>query len=690
MALPRVDETIASSPRANLPELTDETRRIVARAEARHLALQADNQVLRGRYEEVMRWVNPPWDDFTKRPDPRVDEASAERDGEAKIHVDHTNQTVDRWAVLTAGAPFIFRVQPPFVPPPVPDPNDMEKTMADRKLYDIDRAMAQDLSTRMENQTQLWIERNDMDRLMLWTCWAKEAFGKAVVRTGWDAEDGMPFAELMENPSTCFYGYSKRYGRRKLAWMAVVEEIDATEANRRYGLGMPLDSNGALDVATWVGTMDRGDMDSRPEQQATTNRWVTVMEYHELVHGRKVGEWNADIGEMVINTHGTEALYCLIVGGRVVELNYYPWKKLPFHVFENQHIPTYMHGKSVAETEIPINEALDDLLSRQHEVVEFESGPRYIGLNMDSGGDEIDVPRPFELLPLKTGEDLRQLDTKVDFFPSELHSNQLYEGGHRSTGLTPIAWGMSPNAQTSGRAMSAEWRAVELPLTGRLLNMGPEVKAMMECWWDYAEAYDPKMEKLATYRGMESPMTSYRRFKVLWVPLDIRDKTEKTLDIIQRLQANILDPETAIEESGYENSDEIMAKVKAYLVDPIYNPLRYQQYLTLQQLALQIEAQQLQNAQMRAQAGAAAGGPSPDALAAQGVNAAGQAAQGPGGPVTEGNNQPGGQPGGGGAGGIPIDPSIMMQTPMAGGVGNRIIVQPGGGGPEPTAGSQPQ
>lgn len=676
MTIPRLDETVVSPPRLGLPELTDEHRAIVARAEARRLALMGDNQLLRTRYEEVMRWVNPPWDPVSRRADPRIEEATSERGGVSKLHVDLTNPTVDRWAVLEAGAPFVFRVQPPYVAAPIEDPDHPDEALVDRKLYNINRAIAQDLSTRMEAKTQEWIEANNLDRMMLWTAWAKEAFGKGIVRTGWDAEAGIPTAELMENPSTVYYGWSRRYGRRKLSWVSVVEEVGASEAARRFGLDMPFDDTGALDVATWTGALDQGDMDQRPEQAATNQRYVTVMEYHELV----------------TRDGATKAMYALIVAGRVVQGPiYYPWKNLPFHIFENQHIPTYMHGKSVAEAQIPVNAAIDDLLSRQHEVVEFESGPRYVGLNMANSGDEVDVPGPFELLPLREGEDIRQLDTRIDFFPSELHSNQLYEATHRGTGLTPIAWGMSPNAQTSGRALSAEWRAVELPLAGRLINMGPEVKAMMECWWDYAEAYGEHYRKLASTEIDGLKISDYRRFKIIWAPLDIRDKTERTLDIIQRLNANLVDPETAIEECGYENGDEIMARIKAYLVDPVYNPLRYQQYLTLQQLELTIRQTQLQVDQMEQAAaqqqtgGAAPGGPagpSPDQLNAQGANAAGQAAQGPAGPVTEANNQQGG--------GLPIDTSILSQTPLQGGIGNRAIVALGGkGAPVPTGGNTP-
>jgi len=688
MAIPRLDETVVSPPRLGLPELTPETRAIVARAEARRLALQADNQLLRARYEEVMRWINPPWDPISRRVDPRIEQASSARDGVSKIHVDLTNQAVDRWAVLQTGAPFVFRVEPPYVQSPIDNPDKPDETLANRKVYNINREIAQQLSSQMESKTSEWVAANDLDRTMLWTAWAKEAFGKAVVRTGWDVEANIPTAELMENPSTVSYGWSRRYGRRKLSWVSVIEEVDAAEANRRFGLGMPLDDNGALNMGEWVGYLEQGEMDQRVEQQASVQRYVTIIEYHELVQVEGV----------------TKAMYALIVGGRVVEgPHYYPWKKLPFHVFENQHVPTYMHGKSLAEAEISLNAGIDDLLSRQHEVVEFESGPRYVGINMGNSGDDYDVPGPFELLPLREGEDIRQLDTRIDFFPSQLHSDQLYEATHRGTGLTPIAWGMSPNAQTSGRALSSEWAAVEIPLTGRLMNMGPEVKAMMECWWDYAETYDTSMRLLSKATIGDSSITSYRRFKIIWIPLDIRDKTEKTLDIIQRMQAYILDPETAIEESGYENVDEIMARIKAYMVDPVYSPLRYQQYLTLQQLELSIRQQQLQVAALEAQAQQSSsgqpGGGAPSAipvgqlaageLAAQGVNAAGVAAQGPAGPVTEGNNQAGTIPGGGGAG-IPVDASILSQTPLEGGVGNRAIVPvAGAGGPVPTKGNTP-
>ena len=109
---------LASPP--GLGSMTDEEREIVRRAESRRLALMGDQQQLRARFEEVMRWVNPPWDPVSRRVDPRPEAATASRDGVNIFHVDQVGQVVTRWAALQAAAAPIFRCKPPPTPPPVP------------------------------------------------------------------------------------------------------------------------------------------------------------------------------------------------------------------------------------------------------------------------------------------------------------------------------------------------------------------------------------------------------------------------------------------------------------------------------------------------------------------------------------------------------------------------------------------
>lgn len=659
-----------------LAGVTPEDREVLARIEARHIALMGDNAQLRLRYEEVLRWANPPWDPVSRRLDPRPDMASMERSGRSKVHVDLVGQALDRWAVLEVGARPEPRIVPKYVPPPDPSEKDPTKIIENRQLYDIDRAIEQSRSSQMENVTTEWMDEIAFHRTMLWMAWAKNAFGKAIVRDGWDEIDGLPTCELLENPSQCYYGWSKRYGRRTLNWFMVVDQMSPEEANFRYGLGIPLDSLGFVDQARWTGVMDdSGEIDGRPEQNESVQRNVYVQEYWELHRGGHDDKPDEQV------------MAIFAVAGRIVEKRWMPWRRLPFHVFEDAHVVTYQHGRSMAERLIPINAAYDDMLDRQGEVIEFESGPRYKGLNMANSGDEVDMPAPFELLPLREGEDIQQIDTRVDFFPTQVHAEELREAKYHSTGLTPIAWGMSPNAQTSGRALSAEWRAVELPLHGKLINITPEIRDIWINWWDYAEDAKPEYAKIAD---------GWRRFQVVWEPLDIRDSTERTLDVIQRLNANIIDPELAMELTGISNTDEVMARIRSYLLDPVYNPLRYQQYLILQQLEIQIRQAALELAMQEQQMGMAPsesppGGPAGTAgvagTIAQGQNAAGQAAQGPAGPVTEAQNQPGQSPAGGG---LPVDTSILARTPMENGMGNQAVIPLEGGGPAPTGGNVPQ
>ena len=641
---------------------SEEERELVHRVESRRLALSGDQAMFRLRCEEVMRWINPPWDSVSRRVDPRPSGATAERGGISKMHTDLTSQAVIRWTALQAGGAMQIRVVPKHVAPPIRSDNP-DEDLKERNRFDIDRAIAQEQTSQMEDQIAAWSEANNLTRAVMWAIWSKEAFGKGILRSGWDPDDDQPTVEVMENPSQVYYGWTKRYGKRKLAWASIVEQISPFEANRRFNLNIPIDQvTGYANFSSWTARLDDSEIDQRSEQINALDQYVNAIESWELV---KEG-----------------AKYCYIVGNRIVDgPTVYPWERLPFHVLEN-HVLTYQHGKSTAETVIPINASYDDMMDRQNEVIAFESGPRYVGMGFGDSNAGVDIPAPGQMLPLSDGKEIRQLDTRVDFFPSQLHANELRESTYKGTGLTPIAWGMSPNAQTSGRAMSAEWRAVELPLAVKLIDIGPEIKELLQSWWDYAETYDDNAHKIAK---------GWRRIRVIWKPLDIRDRTEIIMEISTRLNLGLIDPETALEELGTENGDEVLARVRSYWLDPVWNPLRYSQILTLQQLELNIKQQSLQLAmqqqqaqQQGVQAGGGAATPGSSMPGSQGLQDRGAVAtQGPAEPPPAGGgapapgaagpaqNQPGQTPG---AGGMPAQSQLLLRGPMQGGMGSQTVV----------------
>lgn len=678
---------------------TPEERKIVKRVEGRRLSLSGDQAQQRLRMEEIMRWINPVFDPVANTIAPHPEMATAERQGKPVLHADWTGQGVIRWTALIGGEPPIFRVEPPHVGTPLPSDN-ADQDLANKKRYEIDRLIADDKAGQMESQTAIWSEAANLERVLLWGVFSFVAFGKGVIRSTWNPEDNQPTAEVMENPSQVYCGWSKRWGKRKLSWVSVIEEIAPEEANRRFGLSIPINEvTGAVDWGTWLGHMDEGEFDIRPEQAQAQNRYVHAIEAWEYtvdpadqaVYNDALKAYNASVSTIKEGDTSPKppvppkpkAMYCFIVANRIIEgPRYYPFKRLPFHVLDN-HILTYAHGKAISESIIPLNRAYDLTLDKEQDVIEFESGPRYKGLNMDGGtGEQVDMPRAGEMIPLPTGQDIQQLDARVDFFPAQVHGNELREAKYKASGLTPIAWGMSPNAQTSGRAMTAEWRAVELPLVWYLRNISPEIKELYQSWWDYAEMYLPEAREIAN---------GYRRFKLIWKPMDVRDRTEVTQDLIAQLQAGLVDPETAISEVGRENTTEIITRVKEYFLDPVWNPLRYQQILTLQQLTLNIQAAQMQLeaqrqaiAQQQQQQGGGqpapgsqqvGGMPSTDALVAQGqVAAVQEGQQQPGVPGSNSNNAP--QPPGALAG---AQSNILLRGPMEGGIGSQVNVPLGGG-----------
>lgn len=93
-------------------------RQIVKRIDSRRISIQGEQASLRARYEEVMRWINPPWNVNTRRLDPRPELQSMASQGRSRAHIDIVGQVVNRWSALEAGKPPTISVVPPYVPAP--------------------------------------------------------------------------------------------------------------------------------------------------------------------------------------------------------------------------------------------------------------------------------------------------------------------------------------------------------------------------------------------------------------------------------------------------------------------------------------------------------------------------------------------------------------------------------------------
>ncbi len=90
----------------------------------------------------------------------------------------------------------------------------------------------------------------------------------------------------------------------------------------------------------------------------------------------------------------------------------------------------------------------------------MHSAPRFQLLNSVHGRD-VYLPGAFELVAREDQEWIEQILTRIDVFPAQAHFTILTDCCIGSPEWPPIVRGLIANAQTSGRALTASWKATE-------------------------------------------------------------------------------------------------------------------------------------------------------------------------------------------------------------------------------------
>jgi hypothetical protein len=341
----------------------------------------------------------------------------------------------------------------------------------------------------MENQTAGVASGRDLDRTLLWAAWCKEAFGKAIVKTGWDPDDGLPTAELYENPSTVYYGWSKRYGNRKLAWALVTDELDVSEANARYGVDLPLDQYGGLHMSSWTGALDQGDMDQRPEQQQEIARYVNAVEYWELA---------AELASPIDPATGSRSPLAAPHRRPLLPHHRRPGRRRARRGIRGRscrstssRTSTSRPGRTASRSPRSPSRSTRPSTTCSIDSTRSSSSSRGRGSRASTCSTRAtrSTSRRRSTSPLREGEDIAQIDARVDFFPSELHAGQLCDGQYKSTG--PDADRVGHVAERADLGPGDERRVARgrAPAHRPARQHDARYRAIYECWWDYAEEY---------------------------------------------------------------------------------------------------------------------------------------------------------------------------------------------------------
>jgi hypothetical protein len=200
---------------------------------------------------------------------------------------------------------------------------------------------------------------------------------------------------------------------------------------------------------------------------------------------------------------------------------------------------------------------------------------------------------------LDEDEDINQLQTHLDVFPTQVHGQQIMDMLARITGLNDSVFGRITASQNSGRALATAWRSVSSRLVPRLQSDAESLDRVCGFMLDVME--------LNNWDDARDLYNGNRDFAPSFPNQEPRDFMEVATVAINKMNAGLIDAVGAMEETGENSPDEMDERVRADYVDPVRHPEKAQSFLLLQQLQqrLQIEAAQFGMAVQQAQAAAA-------------------------------------------------------------------------------------
>jgi hypothetical protein len=652
---------------ARMPGLTDinvgshQAKSLHDRIDNLREAMDSEMRDVRDRSVEYLRWYSPPWNQDILRHDSWDDEISADDIGLTRGNFPIARACVDIWTSLEAANAPTNRAEPERIAPPPPTADEQE-AMKMREMFAVFKS-----NEAAKTDMRSWVMRNfrRRDQFTLKNFRAtrrKNLYGFSWVKVIPHAYEDRPMSHPVRNPTAVFPLWSTREPDDIEAILVVYQE-NAVLANERYELGLDV-TDGR--VRQWTDMRDSQVDPTRWVDPTSTMLWLE--EYWWIEREYKNGR--------VVKSCVYMARRC---ADRIVEYEKYEgWRYVPFVPFQNSD-ERDSYGWSDIAGVIDINDEINRRMSQEGDIIGMYSSPRFQLLG-GVYGQQRDMPGPFEMISLSDQERIEQIMTRIDLFPSQVHFNTLIDLLHRVSGLPPIVWGLIANAQTSGRALTASWKATETRLAPKLMTNEASLVRWDEIILNYIQVYDWLGARKLFHDRQGKPFTDFR-----WTfpPMEPRDFQEVTMNAITKRDAQLITTEMAMREVGDEAAEDTIVEVKAEALDAVLHPDKRQAFELLKSAELQ-NAQMAMQLQQPAgpQAASAAPGPVPQNVP-QAVGAAGAAAPPPGavpGPEQGGPPMPPTQAGANGnvgppaPGGPPGGPQVSTGTLMRNGdVSNQFL-----------------
>lgn len=529
------------------------------------LAMESDMLAVRAKAQVYLNWYSPPFETRLGTHDAWTDPFTVDSIGLTRANFPIARACVDIWTALESAAPPTLWAQPERVRPPVPSVDQAEVLRARLVTSVAKQAEAYRANLRAA-RVRSWMKDDGFAYKAYIATRKKNLYGFSWMKVWPNRAEKRVVTHTLRNPTTVYPIWSSREPG-ELEMVLVAYQMNVNKANAMYDLGIPT-KNGKILPGSDSGTYR--EVSDKWYDSTRTMVWV-----EELWWRKQKFDDEGNVTE--------SAVACVKrITDKLVEKAVYPnWRKLPWVYWENSD-ERDAYGWSDIASVIDINDEFNRRLSQEGDIIGMYSAPRFQLLNSFAGRD-VDMPGPFELISLSETERIEQILTRIDTFPAQQHFNILTDLLHRVTGLPPIVWGLIANAQTSGRALSASWKATEARLSPKLMRNEQSYRDYLDLGLQYARVYDWNGARELYVDADGDP---FRDFRWEFPPMEPRDFMEVTQNEITKRDAGMTTTLKAMRAMGDEAAEDTYEETQAEALNIFEHPDKVQAFLLAQRAEL--------------------------------------------------------------------------------------------------------
>ncbi len=538
-----------------------------------------------------------------------------------------------------------------------------------------------------------WLEDADWETKLAAGCLTKGITNVLVLKPFWETprnprhpgDKGQPNFSVIETPGNLRIGWgASDYSTKD--WALYEYSISPYEAMKRWPNVQIEKVTGKTEPlkVTLTGADHTDPLAQRSFQSATNDvgpiarpdlRMLTDYE------GKQVRVW--DYWCKYIDADGSEHIrQAFFLNGTLVDgptpHDYYP--DIPYIIIPHDLEPTNPWGAGDVQALMDIQMQLNLALSHWSQFIVDEIDPAW-QVNAAQAQPGM-VPSAGQIVA--TGDPnshITPIEKPANTQPIEQWISELKEGLHFVTGLSDIAFGKAPGAQTAGRALDIQIQSMANRIDPRRDRLYAGLKTLLRFWTVMAVKINPTFpvtqtvpganggpaEEKTVQQGVKDIIDGYGRWKVVGHEVTPRDNVELITAVVNKLNAKLVSLEDAMDELGVDSPLEMMQKIENERTNPKLFPGDTQAYVAVLQLLQQMQAMGAQQAPVPSGAGPAASAPG-------NVQNAAQAAQPQGlpGQNADSASQPGSAPG--------SPPPPGAPSAGAGGLTNQTLIRPNAAG----------